>query len=132
MSKYKILWIEDDTDMMIYIVKSIERLGIEIEIIETVSEFNNCEKQLNDYDLIILDIFIPYDKSNFTIDIPAGVNIIDRIRNVLRSDIPIIVFTVVTSENIINELYRHNVSDIIFKPARREKLINSIFSTLEE
>ncbi len=128
--KKKILWIEDDSDIIAFSLSPIERLGCSIDIIETKYDFDQRKEQLDQYDLILLDIILP-ERDHKSSNEYLGLKILFEIHKLYGNKIPIIAFTVVNNEAVNKELMKYNISNIIYKPTPINKITQKILEVLQ-
>jgi CheY-like chemotaxis protein len=101
----EILWIEDDADLLISLMKQLEESDYKITIAYTEYEaLELLEKKA--FDLIILDILIPsaIDGEEYTEFV--GMRLLDKISS---RNIPIIALTVVGEPEVINNIKGYSV-----------------------
>ena len=55
----KILWIEDEADIIKYVVSPLKRNGVIFQIAESDEEFNKIKHDIDKFDLILLDLILP-------------------------------------------------------------------------
>lgn len=126
----KILWVEDDTDIIGDVVNPIRKLGYAIDIVETLSEFRNLKENINEYALVILDLIIPQqDNSSYTEH--PGIELMRILRNEWHCQISVIVLTVVKASKTINELHQYDVKEFLFKPVRSQILKDAVLNALK-
>jgi CheY-like chemotaxis protein len=128
---YKILWIEDDTDIIGYVINPLKKRGITFKIIESKKEFLTHKNNLTKYDLIMVDLIIPQMTKEEFVPHP-GLDILTIIRDELKIDIPIIVFTVVQKEEEMEKLKKFNIYSVLNKPVKRAELTTTVLSALGE
>lgn len=136
MSKYKILWIEDDANMIMGLMRPLLKEGCEID---TALDLEKAKQRLKEkkYNLIVLDIILPSGK-----DLRSKEDFMDLERfyglKLLESMPiefpPILVLTVVTDEEIIEYIksfpkVKKVVSKGMLKPSElKEKVLGILES----
>lgn len=126
----KILWIEDDADIIGDMVRPIEKEGFIIDIIESLAEFKNYRDKMSNYILILLDLIIPQKEQGNTLEYP-GIEVLKLLRKEWKLKIPVIALTVVRSESVIGRLRKYNVEEILYKPVRSQVLRDAVFKVLK-
>lgn len=127
----KILWIEDDADLLWGLVKPLEKDGY--KIISAKDEKEGLEKISEiDFDLIILDIIIPTgikgDEGGVSF---VGMRLLEKLLIEMKIKIPIIVLSVVRDSNMIEIMYQMGVKKVLPKGAYLpSKLKNEIYEVL--
>ncbi|HEY5511577.1 MAG TPA: response regulator [Prolixibacteraceae bacterium] len=92
------------------IIKVIEyKLRHDGYIVEIAKDGNSAIEKLNqtNYDLILTDLLMPFI---------GGLELINKIRNELKSNVPIIVLSALVQENTIIEALKLGADDYITKP----------------
>ncbi|MBT3337165.1 MAG: response regulator [Anaerolineae bacterium] len=118
--KKKIVWIEDDTDIINDVVRPLERGGYLIERFYTVKEaLDNIEK-LRACDLILLDLIIPPGTDERFGHYP-GMHLLRTFRNDFHLQQPVIVLSVVADAEVFQDLKDLN-AEIENKPILPSKL----------
>ncbi|MEW6402141.1 MAG: response regulator [Chloroflexota bacterium] len=116
MSK-KIIWIEDDVGIISPVVRPLERAGHKIVSYTTVNEALKHMSDLESADLLLVDMIHPPGKNNDLSHYP-GLDLVQKVRNEFKWDIPIIVLTVVTNAEVKKQLDKLNIAAVINKPVR--------------
>lgn len=102
----KILVCEDNEVIIKVIEYKLRRDGY---IVEIAKDGNSAIEKLNQtsYDLILTDMLMPFI---------GGLELINKIRNELKSNVPIIVLSALVQENTIIEALKLGADDYITKP----------------
>lgn len=102
----KILVCEDNEVIIKVIEYKLRRDGY---IVEIAKDGNSAIEKLNQtsYDLILTDMLMPFT---------GGLELINKIRNELKSNVPIIVLSALVQENTIIEALKLGADDYITKP----------------
>jgi len=130
MEARRILWIEDDADMLMGLVRPLERDGH--EIIVATDEIEALEKiKENKFDLILFDIIIPTGVKGNSRDIPfVGMELLKKLKD-MNIKTPIIVLSVVRDQKMINEMLDMGVKKVLPKGAYLpSKLKEEIYEVL--
>jgi len=117
MKTLRILWIEDDTKILMGLVRPLEKDGHKIIIAEDEKEALKLINQ-SDFDLILFDIIIPTgikgDKGDYTL---VGMRLLDTLLTKMKIKTPIIVLSIVRDEKKIDEMYNMGVKKVLAKGA---------------
>lgn len=90
----RILWIEDDADIIRRVVWPLEKEGFEFSIIRTYSEYLDItEEEFKSFVLVIIDLLLPPGRAEVENNEELGILIVKDIREKKKLEIPIIVFT---------------------------------------
>ena len=130
MEARRILWIEDDADMLMGLVRPLEKDGH--EIIVAMDEIEALEKiKENKFDLILFDIIIPTGVKGNSRDIPfVGMELLKKLKD-MNIKTPIIVLSVVRDQKMINEMLDMGVKKALPKGAYLpSKLKEEIYEVL--
>jgi DNA-binding response OmpR family regulator len=128
----KIVWIEDDVEIIRPVIRPLERAKYSIVTFQTAKDvFDNLE-QLHEADVIILDIFIPHGGVDVELSRYTGVDIFEILKLEHQLTTPVIVLTVVAREEVRTRLRDLGVADIVRKPVRPSELKERIELILEE
>jgi two-component system response regulator VicR len=102
----KILVCEDDYMMIKAIQHKLRSDGYEVDV---ASDGNKVVEMINqnNYDLIMTDLMMPFI---------GGLELINKIKNELKLNIPIIVLSTLSNEDSIIEAFKLGADDYITKP----------------
>lgn len=131
MEQKLILWLEDDADKLMGLVRPLEKDGH--KIIVTYNEVEALEKiEKYNFDLILLDIIIPTGVKDDKGDIPfVGMELLKIIKE-KQINTPILVLTVVRHKDMIDEMYNLGATKVLEKGAcLPTKLKEEIYEILE-
>lgn len=117
-----IVWIEDDVDIIAALVRPLERAGYTFLEYRTANEALNAIDQLRAADLILLDMILQPGTNNHTFGRYPGLDILRALRDVHHIKTPVIALTVVTRDEVLEQLRELGVADIIRKPIRPTEL----------
>ncbi len=102
----KILVCEDDLMIKMAIVHKLKNDGYEVDVANDGNQATVLLHQ-NEYDLVMTDLLMPF---------VGGLELINTIRNVLHSRVPIIVLSILDNEESIIEAFKLGADDYITKP----------------
>lgn len=119
---WTIAWIEDDTDIIDPVVELLEREGHRILRLRSVREALDAVGLIRECDLLLLDVILPPGEPDKEYNRYSGVELIRQLREQHGVQVPIVVLTVVTNEEVSKQLRQLGVRDIIRKPAPPSKL----------
>lgn len=118
----KIVWIEDDVDIIGPVVRPLEKAGFEIIRLRTAKEvFDNVAK-LHEADLILLDMLLPDGGSGLELGRYTGMDIFKELLENHDLHTPVVALTVVAREEVRKNLRDLGIADIIRKPVRPSEL----------
>lgn len=116
----KILFVEDETDLVAIISDTLSKLKANFETAENGQVALDKFKEIKDFDLIVTDINMP---------IMNGLELIKNIREIDK-DIPVIIMSAHTEPEYIKSAEELGVDNYLLKPFDFIKFIN-IISTLD-
>ena len=116
----KILFVEDETDLVTIISDTLNKLKANFETAENGQVALEKFKEHNDFDLIVTDINMP---------IMNGLELIKNIRE-FNKEIPVIIMSAHTEPEYIKSAEELGVDNYLLKPFDFIKFIN-IISTLD-
>lgn len=131
MEQKKILWVEDDADVLMGLVRPLEKDGHEITVAKDEKEaLERIEKF--DFDLILLDMIIPTGVKGDVGDVPfIGMRLLKTLSIDMKIKTPIIVLSVVRDPDIIEEMNGLGVKEVLQKGAYLpSKLKEKVYETL--
>ena len=131
METKKILWVEDEADLLMGLVRPLEKDGHEIIVAKDEKEALKTIKKL-DFDLIILDIIIPAGIKGDRGDVHfIGMRLLEKLLVDLNIKIPIIVLSVVCDPEMIAKMYKMGVEKVLPKGAYLpSKLKETVYAAL--
>ncbi len=130
MSKKKIVWIEDDTDIINDVVRPLERGGYAIERFYTVKEALDNIETLRACDLILLDLIIPPGETEERFGHYPGMYLLRTFRQKYQFEQPVIVLSVVADAEVFQDL-KELGAEIENKPILPSKLKRLVEEALE-
>lgn len=132
MKAKRILWIEDDADLLMGLIRPLKKDGHEIIVAKDEKEALETIRK-TDFDLIILDIIIPTgvkgDKGGVHF---IGVRLLEKLLVDLNIKTPIIVLSVVRDPDMIEEMYAMGAKKVLPKAAYLpSKLKEEVYTALD-
>ena len=117
METKKILWIEDEADLLMGLVRPLEKDGHEIIVVKDKSEaLETIEK--SDFDLILCDIIMPTGIKGDMGDVPfVGMRLLEKLLIELEIKTPIIVLSVLRDASMIDKMYEMGAKRVLSKGA---------------
>lgn len=117
----KILICEDDKLMQKALEILLGKEGFEIfHALDGSEAFDMLNA--NEYDLLIVDIHLPYS---------SGIELIEHYRHNLLKDKPIIVVTAINNKQIKQQAESLGITEYVLKPYDPKELVNTINTTLK-
>lgn len=115
MSK-KIVWIEDDIDVIYPLVRPLERAGYQITTFTNALDALNKIEELRQADLILLDLLFSPGFEGPNLGEYPGLGFLHKLRKEFQITVPVIVLSVIRREDILEKLRAFNDVHIIHKP----------------
>ena len=113
MAKRKLLLAEDD-----HMLASLLKYRLQREGYEVILEYDgkSVKKKLEGEipDVVISDIMMPYF---------SGIELVDHVRNTLKSDVPIILISAASNDENIVSAFEMGANDFISKPVSPSELL---------
>ena len=117
MEQKRILWIEDDADILMGLVRPLKKDGHEITIAKDEKKALELIG-ISVFDLILLDIIIPTGVEGDKGDIPfVGMRLLKTLSIDMKIKTPIIVLSVVRDPELIGEMNGRGVEEVLQKGA---------------
>ena len=127
----KIIWIEDDANIIWPVVQPLEDRGYEIIALQSMREALDNIDDLRTCDLILLDVILPAGDKQWESEHYMGVHLLEELRE--RSvTTPVIVLTVVGNSGTRKVLRELGVNDILNKPILPSKLEEAVLTLLQD
>lgn len=123
----KIAWIEDDHPEISSLVRLLELDGHDILRYRTWGDVEEHLEKICQCDAVILDIILPPAIENRYL----GVSVLKKLREECNYNGPVVVCTIVRNPDVLNNLQKLGVSDILHKPVRPSKLYDTVTKVLE-
>ncbi|MEN8788010.1 MAG: response regulator transcription factor [Flavobacteriaceae bacterium] len=122
MSDRKILLAEDDELLASLLTYRLQKAGYEVI---TVYDGQEVKNQLSQEipDIIVSDIMMPYF---------SGIELIDYVRNELRSGVPIIIISSAGNEENVLSAFELGANDFIAKPVSPSELLVRVNRELQK
>ncbi len=115
MSAIKILWVDDEIDLLKAQVMFLQDKGYDVEIATNgVDAIEKCRKE--DYDLVFLDEHMPG---------LSGLETLSRIKTESPT-LPVVMITKSEEENIMDEAIGGQIEDYLIKPVKPKQVLLSI------
>lgn len=100
----KIIWIEDDTEIIDLVVRPLERADYQIQRFYTVGDALENTDVIAQADLLLLDLIIPPGGSERELGHYPGSKLLHILREEFQIDVPVIVLSVVADEELFDDL----------------------------
>jgi len=113
MARRKLLLAEDDHMLASLLKYRLERDGYEV-ILEYDGKSVKENLQMEIPDVLIADIMMPYF---------SGIELVDYVRNSLKSDVPIILISSASNDENIISAFEMGANDFISKPVSPSELL---------
>ena len=126
-----IAWVEDDYDVIKPVVYPLEKAGYRIiNFLNTNEALGNLE-QLQLADLILLDLLLPPGSNGRDFGDYPGIRFFRELREVHQVKTPIVVFSVLSQADLLEELKNLGAADIVRKPVLPSELKERVERVLE-
>lgn len=119
-NKIKILWADDEIDMLKAHIIFLEQKGYDVDTTNNGDEALDLIR-VNNYDIIFLDENMPG---------LSGLETLQLIKN-LHPRMPVVMITKSEEESIMEEAIGSNISDYLIKPVKPQQLLLSLKKNLE-
>jgi len=121
MQRYKILWVDDEIDLLKPYILYLEERNYIVESFNNPFSLIEYIEKNNDFNLILIDENMPGK---------TGISLISDIKK-HSSFIPIIMITKNEEENLMDEAIGSEISDYLLKPLNPNQLLISVKKVLE-
>ena len=108
-----IAWIDED-DIIDPVVRPLTRAGYKIERFRSLAHAKKAKTQILESDLILLDLILDPHRPT---DRYAGLSFLRELVDNQEHIPPVVVFTVVTDEQVLKDLNKLGVAAIVQKPS---------------
>ena len=120
MSKIRILWADDEIDILRPHIIFLEEKGYEVDAVNSGDEA--CDLVLeNHYDIVFLDEQMPG---------LSGIETLERIK-AKRSNLPVVMITKSEEESIMEDAIGSNIADYLIKPVKPSQILLSLKRNLD-
>ena len=126
-----IVWIEDDTDIIDPVVRPLELAGHRFVRLRNDKETLEAVNRIREADLILLDMILPPGQIDREFSRYPGLDVLRELREVHGLKTPVVALTVVTREEILQQLRELGAVDIVRKPVRPSELKERVKRVLE-
>ena len=132
-----IIWIEDDTDIIEPVIHPLKQAGYIIVTLHTVKEALDSIEQIRNADLILLDTLLPTGQldtfpSGRKFNYYTGTELLEELRTVYHvTNLPVIVLSVVHREEVLQQITKLGVTEVLRKPVRPSVLKARVEEALE-
>jgi CheY-like chemotaxis protein len=124
----KVLYLEDEKNMVEYLPLLLQMKGIEIKSTSSISEVLDLLKN-NEYDVVLLDIMMPplddMNQEELEYGRLTGMEVARRMKRI-KPSIPIIGFTALTDEEKRKKMRGIGINHFITRPAELDNIISMI------
>ena len=121
MQRYKILWVDDEIDLLKPYILYLEEKNYIVESFNNPFSLIEYLDNNNDFNLILIDENMPGK---------SGISLISDIKN-KSSSVPIIMITKNEEENLMEEAIGSEISDYLLKPLNPNQLLISVKKVVE-
>lgn len=126
----KIIWIDDNHYIMKPVIFPLQQAGHLILDYRTPAEARENIRELRSADLILLDMLLPDDQEKSEASLYYGEKFFKELRDVHNITAPIVAFTVMTDNSLMDKLKALGAADILHKPIRPSELKTRIEAVL--
>jgi CheY-like chemotaxis protein len=139
--KNRILWIEDESNLLKNMLRILIKEGFVIDNIDNKKDaIIKIDQGISEYDLIILDIILPsgedlteetYYSTLEKISDFEGIELIEYLKNHNPENVPIVIITIISQNEVrerITTLFEdksYNIKDVLYKSNLRQSEIGS-------
>lgn len=126
-----IVWIEDDIDIIEPVVRPLELAGYTFVKLRTIAEALNAIEVIRQADLVLLDMILPPSQIDREFGRYPGRKLLEILRKEYGIVTPVIALTVVTQPEVLEDLVKLGVADILRKPIRPSVLKQRVEEILQ-
>ncbi|NOY50846.1 MAG: bifunctional response regulator/alkaline phosphatase family protein [Chlorobi bacterium] len=120
MSKIRILWADDEIDMLKPHIIYLEEKGYQVDAVNSGDEAADMVKEHN-YDIVFLDEQMPGI---------SGIEALEKIKAVYPN-LPVVMITKSEEESIMEDAIGSNIADYLIKPVKPSQILLSLKRNLE-
>lgn len=126
----KIVWIDDDIEIIDPVIQPLVQQGHEISKIRTIRKALDSVETLRTCDLVLMDMILPPGAWDEDVGDHLGVALLRRLREEHDVATPVIVFSVVDPNKVKEQLDPLNVAKYVRKPALPSELKRAVDAVL--
>lgn len=126
-----IVWIEDDIDIIEPVVRPLELAGYTFVRLRTIAEVLNAIDVIWQADLVLLDMILPPSQIDREFGRYPGRKLLEILRKEYGIITPVIALTVVTQPEVLEDLWKLGVADVLRKPIRPSVLKQRVEEVLQ-
>ena len=126
----RIVWIDDDIDIIEPVSRRLVEDGHEITRIRTIREALDSVETIKACDLVLLDMILPLGDQDEDFGYYSGVSLLRKLREEYEVTVPVVVFSVVDPSKVKEQLDLLNVADHVLKPALPSELKEAVDAVL--
>ena len=126
-----IVWIEDDIDIIEPVVRPLELAGYTFVKLRTIAEALNAIEVIRQADLVLLDMILPPSHIDREFGRYPGRKLLEILRKEYGIVTPVIALTVVTQTEVLEDLWKLGVADVLRKPIRPSVLKQRVEDVLQ-
>ncbi len=114
----RIVWIDEDTDIIGPVVRPLELAGHEVQRIDTAAGALTpaALEAMRSADLVLLDMILPPGDTERKFGAYAGCEVLRLMRQTYHIETPVLILSVVTNSELRAEIESLGVSGIVRKP----------------
>ena len=126
-----IVWIEDDIDIIEPVIRPLELAGYTFVKLRTIAEALNAIDVIRQADLVLLDMILPPSQIDREFGRYPGRKLLEILRKEYGITAPVIALTVVTQPEVLEDLWKLGVADVLRKPIRPSVLKQRVEEILQ-
>ena len=126
----KIVWIDDDIEIIDPVIEPLVQDGHEIARIRSIRKALGSVDTLRSCDLILLDMILPPGGLDESMGYYSGASLLRRLREEYEVATPVVVFSVVDLARVEEQLAPLNVARYVRKPALPSELKEAVDAVL--
>jgi len=129
MQKGKIVWIEDDAEIIFPVIERLMKDGFEVVIIPTLSEARARLAEIRAATILILDLIVPGNKADTAKKYP-GLSFLRELRTEHDFQVPVVILSVVDNKRVERELVELGACSMCRKPVLPSTLQTAVMTSL--
>jgi CheY-like chemotaxis protein len=126
-----IVWIEDDIDIIEPVIRPLELAGYTFVKLRTIAEALNAIDVIRQADLVLLDMILPPSQIDREFGRYPGRKLLEILRKEYGITTSVIALTVVTQPEVLEDLWKLGVADVLRKPIRPSVLKQRVEEVLQ-